>query len=579
MHTSRVLGIFAVFLVALFLALVILTGFSQVSATEQTATGQAHLFLAPTIAPNDGPWVVVAYFSNREQVNRVAERIEPWEVNYDQGFMLLEVDKDQYQWLLELGLQVVIAQELTELLHRPQFALPEQEAGIPGYPCYRTVEETYATGQQIAIDHPGLATWIDIGDSWKKFAFGSDSGHDIMVLRLTNAQVSGSKPKLFILSSIHAREYAPAELNTRFAEYLVNNYGTDPDATWLLDHHEIHLLLNGNPDGRERAEAGKYWRKNTDNNYCSDTDSRGADLNRNFEFLWGCCNGSSDRHCDITYRGPAPASEPETQAIQNYVRSIYPDQREDALSSPAPADASGVFIDLHSYGELVLWPWGFTYDAPPNHEALRTLGRKFAYFNGYTPEQSIELYPTDGTTDDFAYGELGIAGYTFELGTAFFQSCSTFEGDILSDNLAALLYAAKIVRTPYQTPAGPDSMAVNISPKFAVKGHEVILSATIDDTFYSGGELTQSIVAAEYYIDVPPWVSSTTPVSFAMSAQDGSFDEPSEPVMASVDTTGLASGRHILFVRGLDADGNWGAFTATFLWIEEDQVYLPIIVK
>ncbi|HEY5668905.1 MAG TPA: hypothetical protein VIS10_02830, partial [Anaerolineales bacterium] len=102
MHTSRVLGIFAVFLVSLFLALVILTGFSQVSATEQTATGQAHLFLAPTIAPNDGPWVVVAYFSNREQVNRVAERIEPWEVNYDQGFMVLEVDKDHYQWLLEL---------------------------------------------------------------------------------------------------------------------------------------------------------------------------------------------------------------------------------------------------------------------------------------------------------------------------------------------------------------------------------------------------------------------------------------------------------------------------------------------
>ena len=63
----------------------------------------------------------------------------------------------------------------------------------------------------------------------------------------------------------------------------------------------------------------------------------------------------------------------------------------------------------------------------PNGPALQTLGRKFAYFNNYTPEQAIGLYPTDGTTDDFGYGDLGVASYTFELGTAFFQDCSTFE--------------------------------------------------------------------------------------------------------------------------------------------------------
>lgn len=112
-----------------------------------------------------------------------------------------------------------------------------------------------------------------------------------------------------------------------------------------------------------------------------------------------------------------------------------------------------------------------------------------------------------------------------------------------------------------------------------MKGQDAILSATIDDTRYSGGESTQSIVAAEYYIDVPPWVSSTTPVSFAMSALDGGFDEPNEPVMASINTTDMTPGRHILFVRGLDADGNWGPFTAIFLVIEDYQVYLPIIVK
>ena len=134
--------------------------------------------------------------------------------------------------------------------------------------------------------------------------------------------------------------------------------------------------------------------------------------------------------------------------MQNYLLSIFPDQRDASLSSPAPATATGVYIDLHSYSQLVLWPWGFTTSVAPNSAALQTLGRKFAYFNSYTPEQAVSLYATDGTTDDFAYGNLGVAAYTFEMGTAFFQACSTFESTIYPTNLNALIYAAKVVRTP-----------------------------------------------------------------------------------------------------------------------------------
>jgi len=73
------------------------------------------------------------------------------------------------------------------------------------------------------------------------------------------------------MASIHAREYATAELVTRFGEYLVQSYGLDPDVTWLLDHHEVHLMLHSNPDGRKNAEIGLSWRKNTNNNYCANT--------------------------------------------------------------------------------------------------------------------------------------------------------------------------------------------------------------------------------------------------------------------------------------------------------------------
>lgn len=532
---------------------------------------------APT--PQDGgPWVVRAYYTDDQMVRNLAVWNEPWEVNRDAGYVVVEVDQDEYARLLAAGFRMEIDAQLTTQLRRPNVMLPGQVSGIPSYPCYRTVEETFASAANIAAAYPNLAAWIDAGDSWEKMTPGGNAGYDLRVLKLTNTAISGPKPTLFVMSSIHAREYATAELNTRFAEYLVANYGVDPDVTWLLDYHEIHLLLHANPDGRKKAETGLLWRKNTNEKYCSATsNSRGADLNRNYAFRWGCCGGSSGAPCDETYRGPTPASEPETQMVQNYVRAQFPDQRNDDLTSAAPLTTTGVFLDLHSYSQLVLWSWGFTASPPPNSAGLRTLGRKFAYFNGYVPDQAMSLYATDGTTDDFAYGELGLAAYTFELGTAFFQSCSVFENTILPNNLPALLYAAKAARTPYMTPSGPDALNVTTLPGSVTPGATVRLSATINDTRYNnqkGTEPTQPIAAAEYYVDVPPWDAAA--VAHPMTATDGTFNATVEAVAATLDTTGLQEGRHIFYVRGQDTNGNWGVVSAAFLHVL-DPATAPVI--
>jgi carboxypeptidase T len=525
----------------------------------------------------DYPVVVVrAYFEDRQMVADLAAWKEPWEVDYNKGFVVVDVTPAEYDLLEAAGFRLEIDRELTLAANEPRQSLPGQVSGIPGYPCYRTVEETFTSAAGIALNYPQLAAWIDIGDSWEKTQ-DPLNGYDLNVLRLTNSAIPGPKPKLFIMSSIHAREYAPAELSTRFGEYLVQNYGTNPDITWLLDYHEVHLLLQSNPDGRKRAETGLSWRKNTNNNYCTNTNNRGADLNRNFEFQWGCCGGGSNNQCDLTYRGPSPASEPEVTAVQAYVRSQFPDQRDDPLPSPAPDTATGVFMDMHSYGQLVLWPWGFTTTVAPNGPALQTLGRKFAYHNNYFPEQAIGLYPTDGTTDDFGYGDLGLAAYTFELGTSFFQSCGTFENTIVPANLPAMLYAAKAARTPYMTPAGPDAVALAVDNNIVAPGQPVHLTATADDTRFNnvnGTEPVQNIAAAEYYIDVPPWVTDTVPVALPMTAVDGSFNSPVEAVQATVDTTGLASGRYTLYVRGQDAaaEPNWGAVSAIFLYVIDPDV-------
>ena len=542
---------------------------------------------APEAGPQgEGPWVVRAYYGDRQMLAGLSGWTEPWDVDLEAGYAVVEVDGEGYQRLLDAGFRVEVDEALTQALREPRAALPDQVQGIPGYPCYRTVEETYADAAALAAAYPGLATWSDVGDSWAKVQ-DPDAGYDLMVLRLTNSALPGPKPGLFVMAAVHAREYATAELATRFGEYLLANYGSDADATWLLDHHEVHLMLQANPDGRKIAEGGDLWRKNVDSDDgCNDSDCNdfrywGTDLNRNFSFRWhGCGNEScsSGDPCSEVYRGPAAASEPETAAIEAYVRGHFPDQREEDPDLPAPDDSSGVFLDLHSHGGWVLWPWGYG-GTTANDTAFQTLGRKLAYYNGYYPSVASGLYPTDGDTTDFGYGEMGLAAIAFEVGTAFFQSCTTFENTILPDNLPALLYTAKVARRPYLTPAGPDVLAPTISAP-AGGGRETLqLTATADDGRYSeenGFEPTQVISAAEYTVDLPPWDPGA--VVYPMVAADGAFDEEVEALEAVVDTAGLGAGRHTLFLRAQDAAGNWGAVSALFLYVDLDHVlWLPVV--
>src|SRR4029453_1678263 len=166
-------------------------------------------------------------------------------------------------------------------------------------------------------------------------------------------------------------------------------------------------------------------------------------------------------------RGRAPAPGRETQAIQNYIASLYPDRRGPGDDDPAPMDVSGVMMSLHSWSELVLFPWGWRATPSPNNVELQTLGQKFGYFTHYHVCQSGEpgcIYMTDGTTDDWSYGELGVPAYTIEMGTAFFQQCPFFEQLLLPDTVAALTYAAKATYRPYQLPAGPENTQLAVTP-------------------------------------------------------------------------------------------------------------------
>jgi hypothetical protein len=597
-------------------------------------TGQAYAQAAPTApptAPPTTPAVVRVSFADVAALQSLVQQFDVWAVDRRSQTADLYVDAAEYAHLLALGYRPTVDALQTATLIQPGLSAAQSSpstSGIPGFACYRTVEETYDRLDELATLHPTLARVVYAGDSWRRVTAGDDFGYRIPVLVLTNHKIPGPKPVFFLMAAIHARELATAETALRFAEQLLTHYGKDADATWLLDYTEIHVLPQANPDGRKKAEEGLSWRKNVNDagpNACVYGPNYGIDLNRNSSFKWGACDSgycSSTDPCDLTYRGVGPASEPETQALEETMRQIFADRRGPADGDAVPVDASGLMISLHSYGQLVLFPWGWTNSPTPNGAALRTLGEKFSFFTGYRVCQPGEcLYSTDGTTDDWAYGELGVAAFTFEIGTEFFQKCKAeyeFEtdfDDVLPPVLDALLYAAKSAPRPYTAPGGPDVLDPAVQPMTVTAGAPFTLTVELDSTrfadgdFYRPDSVPQKIRGARFTVDGPSWLTATMSVTatpgitmaavvtqtaaMTLTAVDGAFDSTKERAYAVIDTSGWEPGRHLLLVEAQNEARVWGVPTGVFVCVagrEQDDggecvgepaapplIYLPII--
>ena len=250
----------------------------------------------------------------------------------------------------------------------------------------------------------------------------------------------------------HAREHLTIEMCLYLVNELTSRYATDSRIRGLVDSREIWVVTNVNPDGSEYDIAtGSYrsWRKNRQPN--SGSAYVGTDLNRNWQYQWGCCGGSSGSTSSSTYRGPSPFSAPETRRIRDFVGSRVVGGVQQIRAG----------IDFHTYSELVLWPYGYTRaDTAPGLNAdqqatLATLGRNMAATNGYTPEQSSDLYIADGTINDWLWGVHRIFSYTFEMyprsssGGGFYPPDEVI-GRETSRNRAAVLQLLDAADCPYE---------------------------------------------------------------------------------------------------------------------------------
>ncbi len=521
--------------------------------------------------------VVSGTVANEASVRFLQDNFDVWLARSQPdgtGKVDIWVDYEQQRLLASYGFNFARNEKLSATLAQiPERATPATEA-IAGFPCYRTVEETHATLEQLAQRYPSLARTEDIGDSYLKSV--GQGGYPIKALIIDNSAIpaptGSTKPTLLLIGAIHAREYATAEIATRFAERLLTGYGVDPELSNLLDHRRVIIVPQMNPDGRKRAETGVSQRRNLHPLTCVTIPANsGVDLNRNSTFLWGTNNASSINGCTDTFRGAAAASEPEVQSIEQFLAANFPDRRGPLDTDAAPLDTEGVFISLHSYANLVLFPWGANNSAAPNKLGLQTLARKFGFYTNYQvcqPPATGCLYAASGTTDDQAYGALGLAAFTFEVGNSgFFESCSIFEASTVNKNIDALIYALKAARRPYLEPAGPEVTELTAFNNVVENDFEITVAAKASDSrSFSGGqgnEDTHTVVRAALYVNTSPETGGAT--AFQMDAADGNFNSANEAITLRLPASLLRPGRNVVYVTATDSANQTGVVSATFV--------------
>lgn len=281
-------------------------------------------------------------------------------------------------------------------------AEPDFPADMSGYHNWTELQDEIA---QAAADHPDIVSLFSIGNSYR--------GRPIWMAKISdNVAEDEDEPEVLVDALHHAREHLTTEQALALLRWLTDDYGTDDEITHLVNNREVFVIFALNPDGMRYDLTGdpfRAWRKNRQRS--TQGSPMFTDLNRNYGYRWGCCNGSSGSRSSIVYRGPAPFSAPETRAMRDFVESRVIDGVQQIRTH----------VTLHTNGELILWPYGYTRKNVPNdmttldHDVFVSLGRAMAGTNGYTAEQSSDLYITDGDQIDWLYGRHRIFSYTYEL--------------------------------------------------------------------------------------------------------------------------------------------------------------------
>jgi carboxypeptidase T len=256
---------------------------------------------------------------------------------------------------------------------------------------------------------------------------------------------------------MHAREHITAEQCLYLVSLLTTNYGQSTPlgqrVTNVVNNREIWIVPMLNPDGAMFDISGAAfhgWRKNRQVNPGST--KIGIDLNRNWGYKWACCGGSGPNPKSARYRGRYPFEAVENQVLRDFILS----RRVGGVQQISEV------LNVHSYGDHVLYPYGYTKeDVPPDmtaddHATFVALAKKMASLNGYKAMQGSQMYIYDGDFIDWAYGDQRIFAFTWEMyppwgcGCGGFHPPDTVIARETSRNAEAALYLLEQADCPYR---------------------------------------------------------------------------------------------------------------------------------
>jgi carboxypeptidase T len=313
----------------------------------------------------------------------------------------------------------------------------QRDFGITGFNYgsmggFYTLAEVNAELDEMYAQYPNLITQkVSIGNTIE--------GRPMYMVKISdNPNISENEPQVLYTALIHAREPESMEQMIFFMFYLLENYGTDPEVTYLVNNREMYFIPVDNPDGYEYNHStypngGGQWRKNRRNN----GGSYGIDLNRNFGpyAYWNSSNGgSSTSPSSDTYRGTAPFSEPETANIRDFIATKY---LKNALN-------------YHTYGNYLIYPYAALDMETPDSSSFREFARDITSYNGYTYGITLETvgYSVRGSSDDYFYDGDVVANHgkilamTPEVGTTGFWPTQAEIIPLAVENLRPNLYYA-----------------------------------------------------------------------------------------------------------------------------------------
>ncbi len=409
---------------------------------------------------------------------------------------------------------------------------------------------------ELVARHPGVASMINVGTTLQ--------GRTIWGMRISRGP-SGYIPGVLYFGCEHAREWITTTVPTYFANYLLNSYGVDPRVNDLVDHVEFFLVPVLNVDGYEYTRnVDRFWRKNRRDN---GNGTFGVDLDRNWGVGWGG-TGSSPSTDSLIYRGTTPFSEPETQVLRDFFLAH---------------DNIRAQLDMHSYAQLILWPFGYTPDVSADQTTFSNLGTqmqsliKDAYGTSFNAGPTYStIHPASGMSIDWTYAERGIMSMSLELRDTGFYGFDLPADQIVPSNeelIVALLHVADSdwVRAPFRLdfPNGiPDYLIAGqptVITVSAVPQEETIAPGTLLLHYrpFGTGEFIEtpltSVGGTVFEAVLPPMGCAAAP-EFYFSGQGSGGSVVRQPAGApeeNVFLSRMTTGTENFYYEPLNANPGW----------------------